>query len=144
METIPRLFQCVLCHAQTKICSNCDRGQIYCGKFCALSERTKSMKLAGARYQATFTGKRHHAARQALYRRRIHQIVTHQGSPSTPPDASMDLLENKPEDSGNRQNQTVLICCFCENPVSDWCRNDFLRRRSRNPSRGSRAYPQAP
>ena len=31
-----RLFQCARCHALTKICSHCDRGNVYCGD-CAIS-----------------------------------------------------------------------------------------------------------
>ncbi len=144
MEHAPRLFQCALCHTQSIICSKCDRGQIYCGNVCAVSARKKSMKLAGMRYQATFMGKLNHAARQARYRMRQKKIVTHQGSPLMPVHAPMCLFENKPEKIEKAQFQSALICCFCEKPVSDWIRNDFLRRRHAHASSGSQASPQAP
>ena len=144
MEHTPRLFQCELCHAQTMICSGCDRGQIYCGKVCALISRKKSMKLAGMRYQATFAGKLRHAARQSAYRKRLREMGTHQGSPASCPYAPIQLLENKPEKPVKIQQGAVLVCCFCKKPVSAWLRNDFLRRRDSKKSTGSQACPQAP
>ena len=102
------------------------------------------MKLAGMRYQKTFNGKRHHAARQARYRMRQRKIVTHQGSPSMSQHASMDSLENKPKKTENEHKKQALTCCFCEKPVSDWIRNDFLRRRRSHASSVSTASPQAP
>ncbi len=144
MEPTPRLFQCVRCHNQTMVCSKCDRGQIYCSRECAVLARIKSMKLAGARYQASFTGRRKHAARQACYRQRLCKIVTHHGSPPPPPHAPMAPLENKPNQQKNGQMMLTLTCCFCERRVSDWLRHDFLRRRGHNKSPGSHACPQAP
>ena len=88
MKHAPRLFQCALCHTQCRVCSKCDRGQIYCNEVCAVFARKKSVKLAGMRYQKTFNGKRNHAARQARYRKRQNEIVTHQGSPPMPQHAS--------------------------------------------------------
>ena len=144
MKHAPRLFQCALCHIQSIVCSKCDRGQIYCGPVCAVFARKKSMKLAGMRYQKTFNGKRHHAARQARYRMRQRKIVTHQGSPSMSQHAPMDSLENKPKKTENEHKKQALTCCFCEKPVSDWIRNDFLRRRRSHASSVSKASPQAP
>ena len=144
MKHTPRLFQCALCHTQSIVCSKCDRGQIYCGTVCAVFARKKSMKLAGMRYQRTFNGKRNHAARQALYRIRQSKIVTHRGSPSMLQHASMNSFENKTEKTENGHKKLALTCCFCEKPVSDWIRNDFLRRRRSHSSSGSKAFPQAP
>ena len=144
MKHVPRLFQCVLCHTQSRVCSKCDRGQIYCGTVCAVFARKKSMKLAGIRYQRTFNGKRNHAARQARYRMRQKEIVTHQGSPSRPQHAPMNSLENKAENTENGHVKLALTCYFCKKPVSDWIRNDFLRRRRSHASSGSKASPQAP
>lgn len=144
MKHIPRLFQCALCHTQSRVCSKCDRGQIYCGSVCAVFARKKSMKLAGMRYQRTFNGKRHHAAREARYRMRQKEIVTHQGSPPMPQHASMDSLEKETKKTENGHWKIALTCCFCEKPVSDWIRNGFLRRRRSHSSSGSKSYPQAP
>ena len=144
MKHAPRLFQCALCHTQCRVCSKCDRGQIYCNEVCAVFARKKSVKLAGMRYQKTFNGKRNHAARQARYRKCQNEIVTHQGSPPMPQHASMNSLENKAKKTESGQEKLALTCCFCEKPVSDWIRNDFLRRRRSHASSGSKASPQAP
>lgn len=144
MEHTPRLFQCELCHAQVMICSGCDRGQIYCGRVCALISRKKSMKMAGARYQATFAGKLHHAARQSAYRRRLREMVTHQGSPFLSQNASMATIKNKAERTERRQRKSAITCCFCQKPVSDWIRNDFLRRRGHQKLTRLRSSPQGP
>lgn len=144
MKHAPRLFQCAHCHTQSRVCSKCDRGQIYCCKVCAVFVRKKSMKLAGIRYQAGFKGKQNHAARQARYRMRQSKIVTHRGSPSTPQHAPMHSIQNKTRNVKNGHKKSILICCFCEKPVSDWIRHDFLRRRYSHMSSGSKASPQAP
>ncbi len=144
MEPTSRLYHCLLCQEQVRICRKCDHGNIYCGKVCAVSSRKKSMKLAGIRYQATFKGKCHHAARQAAYRRRLSKIVTHHGSPLQLQHASMESLENKPEKSETGHQTSALICGFCGNPISYWIRNDFLRRKRCYIARRSQAFPQAP
>lgn len=144
MKHAPRLFQCALCHTQSRVCSKCDRGQIYCWGVCAVLARKQSMKLAGIRYQAGFKGKQNHAARQARYRMRQNKIVTHRGSPSAPQHAPMHSIKNNARKAINIHKKSALICCFCEKPVSDWIRNDFLRRRGSHRSSGSKASPQAP
>ena len=144
MKPIARLYQCILCHKQVKICSKCDRGNIYCDPICAASARMKSLKRAGFRYQTTFNGKRHHAARQARYRMRLSKIVTHQGSPPAPQHASIKSIENKTENSEIGHNSATLTCCFCENPISDWLRNDFLRRRNHKKPSRLKACAQSP
>jgi len=106
--------------------------------------RKKLMKLAGRRYQATFNGKRNHAARQARYRKRQREIVTHQGSPLIPQHAPMNSLENETKNTENGHVKLTLTCCFCKKPVSVWIRNDFLRRRGSHASSGSKVSPQAP
>lgn len=144
MKHVPRLYQCALCHTQSRVCSKCDRGQIYCGTICAVFARKKSMKLAGMRYQRTFNGKRNHAARQARYRMRQKEIVTHRGSPPMSQHASMNSVENKAKKTEKGQTKWALTCFFCKKPVSDWIRNDFLRRRGSHASSRSKAFPQAP
>lgn len=144
MKHAPRLFQCAFCHKQSRVCSRCDRGQIYCGNVCAVFVRKKSMQLAGKRYQKTFNGKRNHAARQARYRMRQKKIVTHQGSPLIHQHASMSSLEINPNQPENGHNKPALICCCCGKSVSDWMRNDFLKRRRSHRSFRSRISPQAP
>ena len=144
MEPTPRLYQCLLCHKQTVICSKCDHGQIYCGKICSKIARCKSLKLAGVRYQATFNGKRHHAARQANYQKRQTEILTHHGSPPAHQHVSISLLENKTKNIETRHSRSLSICCFCNKPVSDWLRNHFLRRRGLQKQTRLQAIAQAP
>ena len=144
MEPTARLYQCILCHKQVKICSTCDRGNIYCAPICATQARKKSLKRAGFRYQTTLNGKRHHAARQARYRMRLSKIVTHQGSPSTPQHVSIKSIENRTENSEIRQNRSALTCTFCENLISEWIRNDFLRRRDHKKPSGLKTCAQSP
>jgi hypothetical protein len=144
MEPTARLYQCILCHKQVTICSKCDRGNIYCAPICAARARMKSLKLAGFRYQTTLNGKRHHAARQACYRMRLRKIVTHRGSPLTPQHASIKSIENKTENSEIGHNRSTLTCFFCKNPISDWLRNDFLRRRDHKKSSRLNACAQSP
>ncbi|HHI9465572.1 TPA: hypothetical protein ACP9DH_001353 [Legionella anisa] len=144
MESTARLYHCVLCHIQVIICRPCDRGNIYCPDGCASRARTISLKLASARYQATLNGKHHHAARQAHYRARHQNKVTHQGSPPSPPYAPIRLPENKAENPVNGQQNTELTCCFCHKTVSDWLRHDFLRQRDHKKQTRLQACPQAP
>jgi hypothetical protein len=144
MELTPRLFLCLLCHEQVVLCSWCDHGQIYCSKTCAHFARQKSLRLARLRYQQTFNGKRNHAACQARYRRKLKNKVTDHGSPLAPQNAPMFSLENKPEKPENEHPGSPLCCCFCKKTVSDWMRNDFLRRRDRKPATRLRPCAQAP
>lgn len=144
MESTSRLYQCARCHHQVNICRKCDHGNIYCGLVCAVLARIKSLRLAGARYQATLNGKHHHAARQAQYRLRHQKKVTHQSSPPSPSYAPIQLLENKPKNIDIDQENTGITCCFCKKMVSAWLRKDFLRRRGSKKTGGSQACPQAP
>ena len=59
------------------LCRECDYGNIYCSQLCRQQARQKALRLAGARYQRTFTGAQKHATRQAAYRIRQEQKVTH-------------------------------------------------------------------
>ncbi len=144
MEPTSRLYQCLLCHSQSTVCSNCDRGQIYCSLICSSIARRKSLKRAGSRYQNTFNGKRLHAARQARYRMRLIKIVTHQSSPPALHHDSMGKVKNKPKNTEKELGETRFCCCFCEKSVSDWYRHDFLRRRGIKKPTRPRRCSQAP
>lgn len=138
MEPTSRLYQCMLCHEQTVVCSHCDHGQIYCSRACSKKARVSSLKIIRARYQLTFKGRCHHAARQAAYRMRRYQKVTDQGSPPLPQHAPIEPLENRAESTKVKQAMPILMCHFCHQPVSDWLRRDFLRRR------GGKKMPRLP
>ena len=74
-----RLFNCSRCHRQVRICTRCDRGNVYCSKTCSNVIRLQNLREASARYQKSFIGRRNHAARQRRYRYRLLKKVTHQG-----------------------------------------------------------------
>jgi len=80
-----RLFLCLACRCQAVICRCCDRGQVYCSGDCARRARRQSLQAAARRYQASFPGRRTHAARMGRYRA-WQERVTHHGSPTLPPD----------------------------------------------------------
>jgi hypothetical protein len=144
MEPTPRLFLCMRCHAQVVLCSRCDHGQIYCSIVCAHFARQKSLRLARLRYQQTFNGRRNHAASQGRYRMKLKIKVTDHTSPPPFQNAPITSLEKKPEKTENEHSRSALHCCFCKKHVSDWIRNDFLRRRDRKSATRSRPCAQAP
>lgn len=123
-----RLFNCAGCLSQTVVCSHCDRGNIYCSPACAKSARIENQRLAGQRYQKTPRGRRHHAARQAAYRARLKEKVTHQGSPHL---SINDLLLPHPE-AGlmpiTKGSVQAICCCFCQKSLPTSLRTGFLYR----------------
>jgi hypothetical protein len=76
-ELFGRVFACNQCGSVVVLCQGCDHGNIYCSELCRRLARQKALRLAGARYQGTFTGAQKHANRQAAYRIRQEQKVTH-------------------------------------------------------------------
>lgn len=85
-----RLFNCVRCSRQAKICGPCDRGNLYCSQECSAAARSDSLRSAGARYQRTFAGALNHAKRQQRYQIRCRAKMTHHGSPPEPPLATVE------------------------------------------------------
>lgn len=79
-ETSYRLYSCGRCAQQVRICRDCDRGNRYCAGECAQIGRRESLRRAAERYQLGYRGACRHAARQARWRARQAQKVTHQGS----------------------------------------------------------------
>ena len=67
------------CRRQFFLCSRCDRGQRYCSPACSAAARRTERRETAARYQRGHRGRRLHAARQARYRERRAQKVTHPG-----------------------------------------------------------------
>lgn len=86
-----RLYQCALCSAQVIICSNCDRGNIYCGVYCAKQARLENHRKSNRLYQKSFIGKINNAHRQSRFRERQNKKVTDQGSLAKP---RSDLLSD--------------------------------------------------
>jgi hypothetical protein len=130
MTKSARLFFCSLCRAQVVVCSDCDRGQIYCGSSCARSGRVTSLRLANRRYQQTRQGRINHARRQQRYRQRqqaLSKKVTYQGSKKR---HHHDLLSSQPRQAKKPRlvlEKNEIYCHFCHQPVCLYLRNDFLR-----------------
>lgn len=72
-----RLYRCARCGMLALVCSRCEHNQIYCNRGCAKQARLEGQRRAGARHQRSGLGRRNHADRQAAYRSRKRQKVTH-------------------------------------------------------------------
>ena len=59
-----RTFHCKLCGRQARICSACDRGNVYCSRSCARVARRDQCRRAGKRYRETEAGREGNARRQ--------------------------------------------------------------------------------
>lgn len=77
MRQALRRYRCARCGQLALVCSGCEHNQIYCNRGCSKQARLESQRRAGARHQRTRIGRRNHADRQAAYRRRQLQKVTH-------------------------------------------------------------------
>ncbi|WPL10374.1 hypothetical protein Thiosp_03859 [Thiorhodovibrio litoralis] len=135
-----RLFLCARCRQQVVLCSRCDRGNRYCGPTCAQRARHDAQRAAARRYQSSRRGRHTHAARQARYRRRQREKVTHQGSPPRPSDQCS--CENTPTPIAVAEPVAVLNpaavaddaqvpevpCHRCGCECSPLLRQGFLRR----------------
>jgi hypothetical protein len=143
-EASGRLYHCALCRCQVVICSHCDRGNIYCGSRCSGQTRLARQKLASQRYQSSLRGRQKNAARQASYRIRRIEKVTHQGSHPLPPS---DLLSPPPEGSGDSVIPKVKemdSCFFCKKRLRFGLRMDFLNRDTRRIVISGPAFPSGP
>jgi hypothetical protein len=135
LEESHRIFNCAKCSRQVIICRACDRGDIYCSDLCAREQRTRSLSEAGKRYQGSFEGRRHHAARQAKYRERhsaSEEKVTHHGSTATPECGSTNIVTTAAPVSDAAQlcqriSGPVLLCHKCKLPCGALTRRDFWR-----------------
>lgn len=134
METVGRFFLCACCRTQVLICSDCDRGQIYCSGTCSQLVRRASVRKAGRRYQSSRRGRFAHARRMCRYRAR-QEKVTHQGSLPSPANALLAV------DSATATSTTLTLpvctapivsashCHFCDCRCSEFVRTGFLRGR---------------
>jgi hypothetical protein len=136
-----RLFNCALCFRQVRLCSKCDRGNRYCGQICASWARQRSKAEAGRRYQRSFQGALNHANRQAVYRVRITEEVTHQGSPEGSASAivSFENDEETFEPITSKLEKEDRICCSgCGISLGLFARPDFIGRCRLVRSKGGR------
>lgn len=129
MRSNSRLFNCARCHEQVIICTDCDRGQIYCANGCAKLVRQASLHAANTRYQQTRKGKHKHAHRQHQYRLRQKEIstkVTYQGFPGNSDHDVLPLSPAKSKKTKLDSNLVGLHCHFCKKPVPNFLRTVFL------------------
>lgn len=127
MEKTARLFNCARCHRQVIICSDCDRGNIYCGLQCSQPARKGSVIAAGRRYQTSFRGRLKHAERQRRYQERQKEKMTHQGSSDLP---DRDLLPPETTEMDKHPASSAsdgIRCHFCRKVCSKLLRVRFLR-----------------
>ena len=130
-NTCCRFFVCARCRCQALVCSRCDRGQVYCGRDCALEARRCNQREARRRYQATSRGRNMHAERSRQYRAR-HRRVTDQGQ--IPP--GMPSLPAAPATSTTvtaRPAATIApslrtACYYCGTHASAFVRLSPIRR----------------
>ena len=146
-EPQARLYLCAHpgCRDQVLICSDCDRGHIYCAD-CAPGARRRSLHRAGRRYQASGRGRIKHAERSRRYRARKNRAhenkVTHHGSPADRTDAVLTAdpvvagEQSLPLDSRQRPRSPGGCCMRCGRRCSVYVRQGFLPRRVRRNRRG--------
>lgn len=144
-----RLYNCMRCARQVRICGPCDRGNRYCAEDCAQIRRRESRCRASARYQQSYCGALKHAARQRAWRCREQQKVTHQGSlamaaalivvssstitPTQEPHGETAGI-TAPLPVGMRRahphvcfHHTAPRCCFCGCVLAPFARQGWLR-----------------
>jgi hypothetical protein len=115
-KLVGRILTCGWCSSVVVLCQECDYGSRYCSDICAQQGRGRSLRLAGARYQRTFTGAQKHAARQAAYRIRQEQKVTHH---SFSADGSSVIVEeaerevSRPSETQLEMPVTLQCCINC-------------------------------
>jgi len=140
MENSARLFHCARCHHQVIICSDCDRGNLYCSRRCSRSARLESLRAAGKRYQTSLKGKHHHAKRQRRYRARIKK-VTHQRSLPPP---RHDVLPPERRALSSSSATEDILCHFCHRRCALFLRLGFLRHGSQAQTEVTAAWPSGP
>lgn len=129
MPNTSRLYHCCRCHAQVIICSHCDRGQRYCANGCSAEARDSSKKRAAKKYQLSRVGRFKNAERQARFRERQKQKVTHQGSSAATSHVVLNPRVEQPEKNNNPpQTGDVLFCHHCGNACGSFLRHDFIHR----------------
>ena len=139
MNKSARLYNCAHCHVQVVICSDCDRGNIYCNLGCSKKSRIRNHRVANQKYQKSFKGRQKHAERQQRYRQRQkekNKKVTDQGSPILSPN---DLLQPKPN-----ENKKPICCHFCGKEVLPFLRIGYLHQQGSTSTDCSQSWPLGP
>ena len=113
-----RLFLCARCGAQVRLCSSCDRGQVYCGRVCAVSARRAGHREANQRYQRTERGRALHAQRQARYRAQRRQQAVVEATSVT----DLGRTESASRAAAASWDAEVYTCACCGRQVSPFSR----------------------
>lgn len=136
MEISNRLYYCLRCHQQVIICSDCDRGNVYCDADCAQAARAESMKAAGKRYQHSLAGRRNHAVRQQRYLD-TKKKMTHQGSAPNVDTTHSLSVKSVTDKEDNR-------CHFCGERPTHFLRWGFLRHAPHGRQQNFKSLSQGP
>ena len=128
MKNTARLYNCIRCHSQVMICSQCDRGNRYCTA-CAPIASLEAKRRASARYQNSHKGRLAHANRQKHYLPNIRNKVTHKGSSVTSLyDSIMPLKKNIQNtlSKGANLDFKEIYCHCCDKLCSPFLRRHHL------------------
>ena len=142
MKKSVRLFQCTRCHCQVLICTDCDRGNIYCSP-CSELAGVESHREACKRYQSTQRGKRNHAERQKRYRQKKKK-VTDEGSIDPASNDLLTIVTNEQENAKEALRPVDLHCHFCGKCCSAFMRSSFLRHHTNDESKIPSFLARAP
>jgi hypothetical protein len=125
---VSRIYFCARCKIRVRLCTTCDRGQIYCAGECRRARRRKTLLESGRRYQESRQGRRKHAARQLRYRARLAVKVTHQGSPppvseaNTTASTQAHTATAAPPPTPDQRVANAELCSFCQSPCGPFVR----------------------
>ena len=113
-----RLFFCLWCERQVRICADCDWGQRYCPDGpCGGEARTHAKRRYRADHQRTRQGRRTHARAQLRYRVRLRaEKVTDHPSPVASASvniADVETLEEAADVDRPVQTEIRVRCDFC-------------------------------
>jgi len=134
-EWLVRMYDCRRCGVCVRVCSDCDRGQVFCAAECAKLSRRESVRRAGARYQKSRHGAHRHAARQRRWRQhRSHpgvQIVTHQSCKASMATCTVSAVPEHGEptvrEADDHKNNSTIDSLDADVSGCDFCQ----RRRAR-------------
>jgi hypothetical protein len=105
------------CRALFCICSNCDRGQLYCSNECRRRSRLEQLRAARRRHQQSAEGRDDHRDRQRAYRRR--KTAISQASPPKVPPRHQQLSPAEPLDQCDLQPSGLGSQASAQKSVTD-------------------------
>jgi ferredoxin len=135
-KPVVRVYDCRRCGVCVQVCTECDRGQVFCAAQCSSLSRRESLRRASARYQRTRRGAHQHAARQRRWRQRHRphpsaQIVTHQSCAALSATRTVSIARECGEPSGReagyQKNNTATDSAATYISGCDFCRRRQAR-----------------